>query len=51
MKVGLQLEMTKKFVIVAVAQDQEQGLGERRQKQLEQKHSINLQHPLGSSSI
>ena len=46
-KAGLQPEMTMKFVIVAAKQDQEHGIGQRRRKQLEQKHSINPQHPFG----
>ena len=32
-------------VCIAPEQDQEHGLGQRREKQLEQKHSMNLQHP------
>ena len=47
MKVGLQLETIGKFVVVATAQDQEQGLGERRQKQLEQKYSIKPPTSIG----
>ena len=43
----LQPEMTMKFVIVAAEQDQEHGLGQRSQKQLEQKHSTNPRHPFG----
>ena len=41
-KARLQLEIILKFEIVGAEQDQEHGLGQRREKQLEQKHSMNL---------